>query len=59
MFTNWKTTLAGIITAIGVGFSQATDPTLQFIGKILLLVGPLLLGAMAKDHNVTGGTKEQ
>ena len=51
---SWKTTVAGIVTAIGVGFSQSSDPTLQFIGKILLLIGPIIFGVVAKDFNVSG-----
>ena len=54
MFSSWKTTVAGIVTAIGVGFSQSSDPTLQFIGKILLLIGPIIFGVVAKDFNVSG-----
>lgn len=57
--TSWKTTLCGLITALGVGCTQSSDPTLQFIGKILTVMGPILFGLAAKDHNVTGGTKEQ
>jgi hypothetical protein len=51
---NWKTTVAGIVTAVGVGFTQSDDPTLQFIGKVLMVVGPIILGVAAKDLNVTG-----
>jgi len=57
--SNWKTTLAGVITAIGVGFSQSNDPTLQFIGKILVVIGPVILGYLAKDYDVTGGNRPQ
>ena len=56
---NWKTTLFGLITALGVGCIQSTDPTVQVIGKILAVVGPILLGLFAKDSNVTGGTTQQ
>jgi hypothetical protein len=56
---NWKTTVAGIVTAIGVGFSQSSDPTLQTIGKILIVVGPVIFGYVAKDGDVTGGTRKQ
>jgi hypothetical protein len=51
---NWKTTVAGIVTAIGVGFTQSNDPMLQMIGKVLVVVGPIILGVVAKDLNVTG-----
>lgn len=50
MFRNWKTTLAGLLSgglnlfANGMGWKQ-----------ILLTVGLGALGAVAKDHNVTGG----
>jgi hypothetical protein len=56
---SWKTTVAGIITAIGVGFMQSDDPTLQLIGKILAVVGPIIFGITAKDADVTGGTRAQ
>jgi hypothetical protein len=56
---SWRTTVAGIITAIGVGFSQSNDPTLQLIGKILIVVGPVIFGLVAKDSSVTGGSIPQ
>lgn len=62
MFKNWKTTLAGIITGIplllhsvgvgSVGHFGNTD-WLTLIGGL----GAVLTGAVAKDHDVTGGTK--
>lgn len=56
---SWKTSLGGIILALGGVFTQQTDHTIQLIGGVLSAVGALLLGLAAKDHNVTGGTKEQ
>jgi putative effector of murein hydrolase len=56
---NWKTTLSGIITASGVGMIQSDDPTVQLIGKLLAVIGPVLFGFFAKDNNVTGGTVAQ
>lgn len=46
MFANWKTTLAGVLTAVahlsvnGIGWKQ-----------IITAVGMAALGALAKDHS--------
>ena len=56
---NFKTTIGGIITALGAACTQSNDKTVQIIGLILAILGPLLLGAVAKDANVTGGTVAQ
>lgn len=54
MFSNWKTTLFGLgagalnMFANGVGWKQ-----------VLLSIGLAAMGAVAKDHNVTGGTTAQ
>ena len=57
--TSWKTTLFGALIAAGAGMVLSTDPTVQLIGKILTIVGPVLFGLFAKDSNVTGGTVVQ
>ena len=54
---NWKTTVAGVVTAAGAGMLASDDPTVQLIGKILMVVGPILLGFLAKDAGVTGTEK--
>src|SRR5215469_15982578 len=62
MFKNWKTTLAGVL-----GFVVAAGSTLPHLGhfgntdftSLGLGVASLLLGALAKDHDVTGGTTKQ
>lgn len=56
---NWKTTLAGALTALGLTLSANSDNTLHLIGQVATAVGALLLGLSAKDNNVTGGTKRQ
>ena len=56
---SWKTSLGGLLVAIGTPLSQATDETMKYIGIIVMSLGALILGLAAKDHNVTGGTKEQ
>lgn len=58
---NWRTTLAGVLAG-GIGGSIAgyTNPDGSINWKALLIAVALAaLGAMAKDHNVTGGTKAQ
>jgi hypothetical protein len=56
---NWKTTVAGFITAVGVALSQSDDEILQLIGKALMVIGPIIFGVVAKDSNVTGGSVPQ
>lgn len=62
MFKNWKTTLAGVL-----GMFLQVIPILPHIGhfgstdftSLAGGIASLLLGAVAKDHDVTGGTKVQ
>lgn len=51
---NWKTTLFGGLIAAGAGLAQSDDAILKTIGQVLSIVGPVLLGLFAKDHNVSG-----
>lgn len=52
---NWKTTLFGAITALGVYFSTVTDPSwLSTVGQVMTGLGALMTGVFAKDSNVTG-----
>lgn len=45
---NWKTTIAGIIGAIGV-YLQTQTGWLQIVGQVLSGIGMLLLGHSAAD----------
>lgn len=56
---NWKTTLLGILTAACyLGFKVLTHVPLT--GEDLMLAGGFIgLGAVSKDHNVTGGSTPQ
>lgn len=56
---NWKTTVGGIVAAAGAAMQASEDGTVKLIGAILAAVGLVLLGATAKDKNVTGGTTPQ
>lgn len=51
---NWKTTLGGLLSALGLGMSAMQDPTMHTVGIALAAIGTLLTGAGAKDHNVSG-----
>lgn len=55
---NWKTTLMGILTGAGYLFLQALAGGVK-PKDAALATGIVLLGAFAKDHNVTGGTSPQ
>ena len=62
MFTNWKTTSAGIIAIVGAvtGFYFALQSNNLTPEVITGCIGSLLAGIgliFAKDSNVTGGTK--
>lgn len=46
---DWKTTLAGLLTALGV--YCATVPELHGFGVLLNILGPILLGYHAQDSN--------
>ncbi len=55
---NWKTTLGGLIAGIaslGVGGVTTPDGKTNW-ANIILATAITLLGASAKDGNVTGGT---
>lgn len=54
---NWKTSFLGVlsIATIGVKLANGGSISNEDIGVIIAGVGLLL----AKDHNVTGGTKQQ
>lgn len=62
-FGNLKTTLAGILSGITTGaitFTIAPGSDLKHVGTAVVagIIGALP-GILAKDHNVTGGTKAQ
>ena len=44
----------GALISAGAGLTQSDDPVLQVIGKAITILGPLLLGFVAKDAGVTG-----
>jgi hypothetical protein len=50
---SWKTTLGGLLTAAGGALAHAGNPYLTAFGEILLIVGPIVLGASARDNSVT------
>jgi hypothetical protein len=50
MFTDWKTTITGIVTGIAViagHFGLNIDPTIQ---SIIIAIGVALIGFFAKDN---------
>lgn len=55
---NWKTTLFGILAACSSGAAMYPDPIVQKIAGVLTAIFTGLLGLSAKDHDVTGGTKQ-
>lgn len=57
---SWKTTLCGLVGAIGTWSASQTDPAwLATVGKLLVGLSVAGIGFFAKDNNVTGGTVQQ
>jgi hypothetical protein len=50
---NWKTTLGGIMAAIGQYLTQAESGWLNIAGQVISGIGLLLLGAAAQDSSVS------
>lgn len=48
---NWKTTVSGLIGAVGAYLSSLDNPTLKIAGQVLTAVGMALLGYVSKDHD--------
>ncbi len=49
---SWKTTLCGLVSALGATLTQSDNPTLHIIGQFLLPIGTLCTGYFAKDKSV-------
>ena len=50
---NWKTTLGGILAAVGTYLANSQTGTLNIVGQCLNIVGMLLLGGAAVDYKKT------
>jgi hypothetical protein len=50
---NWKTTIGGILGAVGTYLSNSQVGTLQVVGQILQALGVFLIGAAAQDASTT------
>lgn len=56
---NWMPTVAGLLAAIGAGLVAVNEPQLRLPGIILNVIGTAMLGIVAKQYNVHGGTVAQ
>ena len=55
IFTNWKTSLAGVVTAIA--YTWANGGLANLYGKDLVVaIGTVAIGALAKDGTKTGAS---
>lgn len=50
---SWKTTIGGILLGISPIVKNGLPPHLAWIGDVLLTAGGIILGASARDNNVT------
>ena len=54
MKTSWKTSASGIAASIGTALTQIEDPAwVKMLGSVMLAVSVYLLGANARDRDVT------
>lgn len=56
---NWKTTLFGFVLAGGMFLAQNTTGQTQTVGNWISVLGASIIGLVAKDKDVTGGTIQQ
>lgn len=56
--TSYKTTIVGALGAIGAYLQTSDDSNMKLVGTILTAVSSFLLGAFAKDFNVSGFKKD-
>jgi hypothetical protein len=50
---NWKTTLGGLLGAIGTYLNNSQTGALQVVGQVLQALGMFLIGAAAQDAGTT------
>lgn len=55
MKANWRTTIGGVLSALGISMQASDNATVKLIGTITAAIGTFLLGAAAKDS--TSATK--
>ena len=46
---NWKTTVGGIVAALGVVCAAQDSPIMHLVGTVLAAVGVFLTGALGTD----------
>jgi hypothetical protein len=49
MKTNWKTTIGGILAAVGSYLVNSQTGVLQIVGQVCQAIGLFFLGASAQD----------
>jgi hypothetical protein len=55
---NWKTLLAGSVASLGTYLSSVGEPAwVAPVGQVMSAAGTFMLGATAKDFNVSGTGK--
>ena len=51
---SWKTTLGGILLALGTPLAGLVEESwVKYVGIGLMTLGGLLVGVQARDHNVS------
>ena len=50
---SWKTTVGGLLAALGAPLAASSDETTKQIGVVLAALGAIILGLSARDNTVT------
>ena len=59
MVRNWKTSVGGLLAALGAAGILSTAGLNPQFDKVLMTAGVAVLGLAGKDHDVTGGERQQ
>ena len=51
--SSWKTTVGGVLLAAGQAVPQLLPPTWHWLSATLTGIGGLIIGAAARDNNVS------
>jgi len=54
---NWKTLIPGVLATLPIAWACYTERRLPTHEELAIITASLGIGSMAKDYDVTGGTR--